>query len=99
MGLTHSDQEFEPLITAKEAAKYLGFSSLTVLRWAHEGRLPSVAFPYGKTGKFTHRFRKSDLAAYLATLEHKSSLDALANSSSTHSAADAQSSANHPANG
>ena len=61
----------EPLIGAEEAAKYLGFSKFTVRRMAHEGRLPSVAFPVGRTGKRTYRFRKSDLKEYLSTLERR----------------------------
>ena len=63
--------QIEPLINATEAAEYLGFSSLTVRRMAHDGRIPSIAFPVGKTGKYTHRFRASELTAYLTTLERK----------------------------
>lgn len=65
---TYIDRPMEPLIGPKEAAEYLGFSSLTVRRMAHKGQLPSIAFPHGR-GKFLHRFRVSDLKAYLATLE------------------------------
>ena len=54
-----------------EAAVYLGFSPLTIKRMAHDGRIPSIAFPMGATGKFTHRFRASDLRAFLATLERR----------------------------
>ncbi len=64
-----TNQPLEPLINANEAAEYLGFSSLTVRRMAHEGRLPSIAFPRGRTGKFTHRFRVSELQEFLSTLE------------------------------
>jgi excisionase family DNA binding protein len=63
--------QIEPLIKAEEAAEYLGFSPLTVRRMAHDGRIPSIAFPVGKTGKYTHRFRASELTAYLTTLERK----------------------------
>lgn len=59
----------EPLMNSDAAAELLGFSPLTVRRMAHEGRLPSIAFPVGKTGKFTHRFRASDLRVYLTGLE------------------------------
>jgi excisionase family DNA binding protein len=61
----------EPLIKADEAAKYLGFSKSTVSRMAHDGRLPSVAFPVGNTDKRTRRFRMSELQAYVSTLEQK----------------------------
>jgi len=64
-----TNQPLEHLINANEAAEYLGFSSLTVRRMAHEGRLPSIAFPMGRTGKFTHRFRVSELQTFLSTLE------------------------------
>jgi excisionase family DNA binding protein len=66
------DQQIEPLIGADEAAKYLGFSPLTVRRMAHEGRLPSIPFPRGK-GKYQHRFRISDLKAYVEMLAHTAS--------------------------
>jgi len=69
MQFAYTERPLEPLIGAREAAQYLGFSPLTVRRMAHDGRLPSIAFQLGTTGKFTHRFRVSDLKAYLATLE------------------------------
>jgi excisionase family DNA binding protein len=69
MEITHIDTQFEPLIRAKEAAKYLGFAELTVERMARAGRLPSIAFPVGKTSKYTYRFRISELAAYVDTLQ------------------------------
>lgn len=68
-----TNQSLEPLINAREAAEYLGFSSLTVRRMAHENRLPSIAFPVGRTSKCTYRFRASELKAYLTTLERKPS--------------------------
>jgi excisionase family DNA binding protein len=61
----------ERLIGAEEAAEYLGFSSLTVRRMAHEGRLPSVPFPRGR-GKFQHRFYMSQLRSYVESLSHGS---------------------------
>jgi len=69
MASTCTGQPLEPLIDAEEAAKFLGFSPLTVRRMAHEGRLPSIPFPRGK-GKFQHRFRISDLKAYIEKLAH-----------------------------
>jgi excisionase family DNA binding protein len=69
MEISNVNLRLEPLISANEAAQYFGFSSLTVRRMAHAGRLPSIAFPVGNTGKCTHRFRISDLKAYLNTLE------------------------------
>jgi excisionase family DNA binding protein len=71
MEIQQLNQPLEPLVGAEEAAEYLGFSALTVRRMAHEGRLPSIAFPVGRTGKFTHRFRFSELKAYLSTLERQ----------------------------
>lgn len=75
MKTVYAEPPMEPLIGAGEAAEYLGFSSLTVRRMAHDGRLPSIAFPLGKdklgNQKYLHRFRVSDLKAYLATLERR----------------------------
>ncbi len=70
MKFAYIDKPIEPLIGAKEAAEYLGFAPLTVRRMAHDGRLPSIAFPQ-RNGKFLHRFRVSDLEAYLTTLQRK----------------------------
>jgi excisionase family DNA binding protein len=55
----------EPLIDCKEAAAILGFSPVMVRRLAHDGQLPSIAFPFGKKGKFRYKFRVSELQAYL----------------------------------
>jgi len=67
---TINSQDFEPLLKADEVAQFLGFAPITVRRMAHDGTLPSIAFPSGN-GKFTHRFRVSELKNYLATLEQK----------------------------
>jgi excisionase family DNA binding protein len=67
MRTTLEDANVEPLIDSEEAAKYLCFSPLTIRRMAHAGKIPSVAFPCGARGKFTHRFRVSDLAKYVAS--------------------------------
>lgn len=71
MKITPIDQPLEPLIKARQAAEYLGFTALTVRRMARDGRLPCIAFPMGRSGKHTHRFRVSDLQTYLATLERR----------------------------
>jgi len=55
----------EPLIDCKEAAVILGFSPIMVRRLAHDGQLPSIAFSFGKKGKFRYKFRVSELQAYL----------------------------------
>lgn len=69
------EQQLEPsaviaerLVDAEEAAEYLGFAPLTIRRWAHAGRLPGYPFPCGG-GKFTYRFRISELSAYLDALK------------------------------
>jgi excisionase family DNA binding protein len=59
------DTSFEPLIDSDEVAKYLGFAALTIRRMAHRGQLPAVKLPFGKTGKFYYRFRRSELGAYI----------------------------------
>ena len=61
--------ELEPLLKAHEAAPLLGVAALTLKRMAHQGLVPSVAFPIGRTGKHTYRFRKSDLKEYLDSLQ------------------------------
>jgi excisionase family DNA binding protein len=60
------DTSSEPLIDSDEVAKCLGFAPLTIRRMAHRGQLPAFKFPFGKTGKFFYRFRRSDLVAYIA---------------------------------
>lgn len=60
---------FEPLIDSKVAAKYLGFSPLSVRRMAHAKRIPAIAFPIGNSGKNLYRFRLSELEAFVKTLE------------------------------
>jgi excisionase family DNA binding protein len=69
MGQTDTDRQLEPLIDAQEVGKRLSFSPLTITRWAHQGKIPSIAFQIGSSGKCTYRFRFSDLQAYLTTLE------------------------------
>jgi hypothetical protein len=71
MEITCSNRQLEPLVGAVEAAEYLGFAPLTIRRMARRGILPSIAFPMGDTGKYMHKFRMSDLEAYVKTLEHK----------------------------
>lgn len=55
----------EPLMGADEVGKQLGFSGLTIRRWAREGRLPAIAIPFGISGKTIYRFRASELTEYL----------------------------------
>jgi excisionase family DNA binding protein len=56
-----SDQSFEPLLTADEAAKLLRIHPKTVQKLAREGRLPSIRFD-----RFW-RFRTSALDAWVAS--------------------------------
>jgi excisionase family DNA binding protein len=70
MGIASVEPPLEPLIDAKEAAKYLGFSVNTIKRWAHEGKIPCIAFVIGSNGKCTYRFRVSELKIFLGTMEH-----------------------------
>ena len=71
MGIASVELPLEPLIDAKEAAKYLGFSVNTIKRWAHEGKIPCIAFVIGSNGKCTYRFRVSELKVFLQTLEQR----------------------------
>ena len=71
MEVISTARQLEPLVGAVEAAEYLGFAPLTIRRMARRGILPSIAFPMGDTGKYMHKFRMSDLEAYVKTLEHK----------------------------
>lgn len=70
MKITYTEQQVEPLIGSNEAAEFLGFSAMTIRRMAHDGRLPSIAFPT-KDGKFRHRYRLSELQNYLNTLQRR----------------------------
>jgi excisionase family DNA binding protein len=67
MKSVETDRPYEPLIGSEEAARFLGYSALTVRRMARDGRLPSIPFPRGN-GKFQHRFRLSALQAYVEGL-------------------------------
>ena len=58
----------DPLIDAKAASAFLGFAAITILRMARAGKLPTVAFPIGTTGKFLYKFRLSQLEAYVESL-------------------------------
>jgi excisionase family DNA binding protein len=71
MGIASVEPPLEPLIDAKEAAKYLGFSVVTIKRWAHQGKIPRLAFEIGTTGMYTYRFRASELKKFLSTLEQQ----------------------------
>jgi excisionase family DNA binding protein len=48
------------LLTAREVAGLLGFSTETILRWARQGKLPVVRLPGGAI-----RFRPDDLDRWL----------------------------------
>jgi hypothetical protein len=58
----------EPLIDAKAASRYLGYAPITILRMARAGKLPTIAFPIGATGKYLYKFRISQLEAYVKSL-------------------------------
>jgi excisionase family DNA binding protein len=68
MKTANPESALEPMIGANEAAKLLGWSAVTIRRRAQRGTLPSYAFPRGN-GKVLHRFRLSDLKAYLLALK------------------------------
>jgi len=70
-----TEPEYEPMLSSAEAARIIGFSSLTVKRMAAKGRLPGYAFPCGN-GKFTYRFRLSELSDYLKSLSNYRKLEA-----------------------
>jgi excisionase family DNA binding protein len=57
----------DPLINAITAAQYLGLSGSHVRKLARENRIPSIALPRSN-GKVLHRFRVSDLGAYINSL-------------------------------
>lgn len=67
MKSVEADRPYEPLIKSEQAAEFLGCAPLTVRRMARDGRLPSIPFPRGN-GKFQHRFRLSELQAYVESL-------------------------------
>ena len=64
-----NEEQASKLFSPEEAAEYLGFSVKTVCQMARDERLPSFAFPMGTCGKHYHRFRVSELKAYLASLK------------------------------
>lgn len=60
------DFKFEPLVGAKEAAKYLGFLEVQVRRMARETRIPSIPFQAGTRTMW--KFRLSDLQAHVLSI-------------------------------
>jgi excisionase family DNA binding protein len=54
--------QFEPLISAVEAAGLLGIHPVTILRWAREGRIP-----HRRLGRKV-KFRVSDLNSWPSTI-------------------------------
>jgi hypothetical protein len=60
--------DYEPLIEAGEASKFLGFKPITIKRMAQKGLLPTIPFPIGKTGKYRYKFKLSKLEAYVESL-------------------------------
>jgi len=54
-------ETFEPLLSADSAAALLGIHSVTLLRWAREGRVP-----HRRLGRKV-KFRASQLNAWLAS--------------------------------
>lgn len=67
MKIEYTEPRVEPLIGPDEAAEFLGFSSMTVRRMAHDGRLPSIPFPT-KDGKYRHKYRLTELQGYVESL-------------------------------
>jgi excisionase family DNA binding protein len=59
---------FEPLISAVEAGKLLGFHPVTLLRWAREGRVP-----HRRLGRKV-KFRTSELNFWCTTLYTESAV-------------------------
>lgn len=58
-------QPVEPFIGTSKVAALCGVSLSTVARWADEGRIPHLTTPGG-----WRKFRKSDVDAFIATLEN-----------------------------
>lgn len=50
----------DPLLTARQVADMLGFSTETVLRWTRAGQLPGFRLPGGQL-----RYRLSEIEAWL----------------------------------
>ena len=70
---TQVDMNCEPAITAAEACKLLGLKRPnTVLKWAREGKIPSIRMGTGK-GAYV-RFRASALDAWMRQQLDSSSL-------------------------
>ena len=66
--VTEISTSVEPLVDAKAASKYLGFKPITVKRMAKAGKLPTIPWPIGNTGKFVYKFKMSQLEAYVESL-------------------------------
>lgn len=69
MSVLPFSKSFEPLVDAKEAAKFLNCSPLTARRMAKAGRLPAVAFPVGRNTVW--KFRMSELNDFVESLMRK----------------------------
>ncbi|QNI30823.1 helix-turn-helix domain-containing protein [Alloacidobacterium dinghuense] len=63
-----SQPQFEPLVSAEVAGKYLGFSGEKVRQMAREGTIPCVPFPGRK--RTVWRFRISDLQEYVTKISN-----------------------------
>lgn len=48
--------------------RHLGFAPIAILRMARAGKLPTIEFPIGSTGKYLYRFRLSQLQAHVESL-------------------------------
>ena len=66
--VTEISTSVEPLVDAKVASKYIGFKPITVKRMAKAGKLPTIPWPIGNTGKFVYKFKMSQLEAYVESL-------------------------------
>ena len=60
----HNPQD-DVLLTTAQAARFLGVSESSVIRWANLGELPHV-----RTGAGHRRFRLGDLDLFLKTGSH-----------------------------
>lgn len=58
------DENDNPWLPVAAAARYLGFSVSTIIRWSDAGELPHI-----RTKSGFRRFNKSDLDAYIE--EHR----------------------------
>lgn len=75
--MDHADmpQGSDPLLSSGEVALMLGVSQATLSRWRFEGSGPRY-LKLGSTPKAVVRYRRSDVLAYLADCERKTTATA-----------------------